>query len=379
MKVVKRKVQVEIEKWLNKGKVLVITGARQVGKTTMLQNMFSESEEKVLWLNADETRVRTRLSEPDVASLKGVVGNYKTVIIDEVQRIENAGLLLKILADNFKEVQFIATGSSALDVSEQIFEPLTGRYLLFYQHPFALAEMYKDESLFEIENKLNFHLVYGSYPDIYNHQEDAQTLIKNLSNQYLYKDVLMWKDIRKPQLLDKLLKLLAYQVGSEVSIHELSKQLHVSSETVDTYIDLLEKSFVLFRLPAYSTNPRKEISKMNKIFFWDNGVRNAVIGNYDDVSIRQDVGQLWENFMISERLKMNSWLAQDRKEHFWRNYNQSEVDYVELDGNQLSAFEMKWRTNKKIKVSVAFTNTYPNAQTSVVTPTSFDEFCGLNR
>lgn len=378
MKVVKRKVQVEIEKWLNKGKVLVITGARQVGKTTMLQNMFSESEEKVLWLNADETRVRTRLSEPDVASLKGVVGNYKTVIIDEVQRIENAGLLLKILADNFKEVQFIATGSSALDVSEQIFEPLTGRYLLFHQHPFALAEMYKDESLFEIENKLNFHLVYGSYPDIYNHQEDAQTLIKNLSNQYLYKDVLMWKDIRKPQLLDKLLKLLAYQVGSEVSIHELSKQLHVSSETVDTYIDLLEKSFVLFRLPAYSTNPRKEISKMNKIFFWDNGVRNAVIGNYDDVSIRQDVGQLWENFMISERLKMNSWLAQDRKEHFWRNYNQSEVDYVELDGNQLSAFEMKWRTNKKIKVSVAFTNTYPNAQTSVVTPTSFAAFCGLN-
>jgi predicted AAA+ superfamily ATPase len=370
--------QGEIEEWLNKGKVLVITGARQVGKTTMLQNMFDDADQKVLWLNADETRVRTRLSELDVAALGNVVGNYKTVIIDEVQRIQNAGLLLKILADNFKDVQFIATGSSALDISEQIFEPLTGRYLLFHLYPFTLAEIYKEESVFEIENKLPFHLVYGNYPDIYKHQKEAETLLKNLSNQYLYKDVLVWKDIRKPQLLDKLLKLLSYQVGSEVSIHELSNQLQVSSETIDIYIDLLEKSFVLFRLPAYSTNPRKEVSKMNKIFFWDNGIRNAVIGNYDDLSIRQDVGQLWENFVISERMKMNSWLAPDRKGYFWRNYNQSEVDYVEIEGNQLSAFEMKWNTRKKHNVTRAFTNAYPNASTEVITPVSFDGFCEIN-
>lgn len=377
MKVFQRIAQGEIKKWLNKGKVLVITGARQVGKTTMLQNMFDDADQKVLWLNADETRVRTRLSELDVAALGNVVGKYKTVIIDEVQRIQNAGLLLKILADNFKNVQFIATGSSALDISESIFEPLTGRYLLFHLYPFTLAEIYKQESVFEIENRLPFHLVYGNYPDIYKHQKEAETLLKNLSNQYLYKDVLVWKDIRKPQLLDKLLKLLSYQVGSEVSIHELSNQLQVSSETIDIYINLLEKSFVLFRLPAYSTNPRKEVSKMNKIFFWDNGIRNAVIGNYDDLSIRQDVGQLWENFVISERMKMNSWLAPDRKGYFWRNYNQSEVDYVEIEGNQLSAFEMKWNTHKNHSVTRAFTNAYPDASTEVITSISFDRFCEI--
>jgi uncharacterized protein len=376
MDVFGRIVQTQIEKWVNKDKVLVVTGARQVGKTTMLQEMFAYPNPNVLWLNADETRVRTRLAELDVAILANVIGNYKIVIIDEVQRIQNAGLLLKLLADNFKEVQFIATGSSALDISEKIFEPLTGRYLLFHLYPFALAEMYKDKSVFEIENKLSFHLVYGNYPDIFKHQNEAKILLRNLANQYLYKDVLVWKDIRKPQLLDNLLKLLSYQIGSEVSVHELANQLKVSSETIDTYIDLLEKSFVIYRLPAYSTNPRKEVSKMNKIFFWDNGIRNAVIGNYDDISSRQDVGQLWENFVISERMKMNNWLASDRNGYFWRNYNQSEVDYVEKEGNQLTAFEMKWDTRKKHTVSKAFTNAYPDAQTEIVTPVSFDIFCG---
>lgn len=376
MEVLGRVIESEIKKWVNRGKVLVITGARQVGKTTLLKDLFDYNNPKTLWLNADETRVRTRLSELDIASLSNVVGNYKTVIIDEVQRVENAGLLLKLLADNFKDVQFIATGSSALDISEKIFEPLTGRYLLFHLYPFALAEVYKDNSVFEIESKLPFHLVFGNYPDIVKHPNDAKTLLSNLANQYLYKDVLVWKDIRKPQLLDNLLKLLSYQVGSEVSIHELSNQLKVSSETIDTYIDLLEKSFVIYRLPAYSTNPRKEVSKMNKIFFWDNGIRNAVIGNYDDVSIRQDVGQLWENFVISERMKMNAWTAPDRESYFWRNYNQSEVDYVEKEGNTLTAFEMKWNTRKKHRITKAFTNAYPDAETGVVTPLSFSDFCG---
>ncbi len=375
MKVVARIVQTEIEKWVHRGKVLVVTGARQVGKTTMLEDMFEYKAPTTLWLNADESRVRTRLSELDIAALQNVVGNYKTVIIDEVQRIENAGLLLKLLADNFKEVQFIATGSSALDISEKIFEPLTGRYLLFHLYPFALAEVYNDKSAFEIEGKLPFHLVYGNYPGIVKHPNDAKILLSNLANQYLYKDVLVWKDIRKPQLLDNLLKLLSYQVGSEVSIHELSNQLNVSSETIDTYIDLLEKSFVIYRLPAYSTNPRKEVSKMNKIFFWDNGIRNAVIGNYDDVNIRQDVGQLWENFIISERMKINAWHAPDRESYFWRNYNQSEVDYVEKERNQLTAFEMKWNTQKKHRVTKAFTNAYAEAKTKIITPLSFSDFC----
>jgi predicted AAA+ superfamily ATPase len=378
MEIVQRIAQSSIQKWLYKGKVLVVTGARQVGKTTMLKSMFADENNEILWLNADETRVRTRLSELDVLSLQNIIGRYKIVIIDEVQRIQNAGLLLKILVDNFKEVQFIATGSSALDISEQIFEPLTGRYLLFHLFPFTLAEVYPRKSVFEIENSLSFHLVYGNYPDICKNQNDAETLLTNLSNQYLYKDVLVWKDIRKPQLLDKLLKLIAFQIGSEVSMHELATQLKVSSETIETYIDLLEKSFVIFRLTAYSTNPRKEVTKMHKIYFWDNGIRNAVIGNYDAITIRQDVGQLWENFVISERMKMNTWLAPHRKSYFWRNYNQNEVDYVELEDSFVTAYEIKWNTFKNHRVTKAFTNAYPDANTKIITPISFDEFCALH-
>jgi predicted AAA+ superfamily ATPase len=375
MEMIQRIAQSSIQRWLYKGKALVVTGARQVGKTTMLKSMFLNATNEILWLNADETRVRTRLSELDVFSLQNIIGKYKIVIIDEVQRIQNAGLLLKILVDNFKEVQFIATGSSALDISEQIFEPLTGRYLLFHLFPFTLAEIYPRKSVFEIENSLSFHLVYGNYPDICKNQNDAETLLTNLSNQYLYKDVLVWKDIRKPQLLDKLLKLIALQIGSEVSMYELANQLKVSSETVETYIDLLEKSFVIFRLSAYSTNPRKEVTKMNKIYFWDNGIRNAVIGHYDAITLRQDVGQLWENFVISERMKMNTWLAPHRKSYFWRNYNQNEVDYVELEDAVVTAYEIKWNTHKTHRVTKAFTNAYPDANTKIITPISFDEFC----
>jgi predicted AAA+ superfamily ATPase len=375
MEVLQRLVQDAIFKWLNKGKVIVVTGARQVGKTTMLKSMFAHSINDVLWLNADENRVRTRLSVLDIMNLSSIIGKYKTVIIDEVQRIENAGLLLKILVDNFKDVQFIATGSSALDISEQIFEPLTGRHLLFHLYPFSLAELYSNKSIFEIENTLSFHLIYGNYPDIVKNQMDAEMLLKNLANQYLYKDVLVWKDIRKPQLLDNLLKLLAYQIGNEVSIHELSNSLKVSSETVESYINLLEKSFVIFRLNAYSTNPRKEITKMNKIYFWDIGIRNAIIGNFDAVNIRQDIGQIWENFVICERIKMNNWIAPNRKSYFWRNYNQSEVDYIETEQNQITAYEIKWNIHKKYSVTKAFTNAYPDAKTQIITPLTFNDFC----
>jgi len=196
-------------------------------------------------------------------------------------------------------------------------------------------------------------------------------ILKNVADQYLYKDVLVWKDIRKPELLDTLLKLLAFQMGSEVSVNELSNQLGVKSETVETYIDLLEKSFVIFRLNAYSTNPRKEITKMSKILFWDNGIRNAIIGDFTDVVNRNDQGQLFENLMISERMKMNAWFRPDVKSYFWRNYNQAEVDYVEAVGSKISAYEIKWNTHKNFKVTRAFTNLYPHAETSVITPVNF--------
>ena len=373
---IERYASVKIIPWLNRHKAILVIGARQVGKTTMLKNMFSNTSD-ILWLNADENTTREKLAQQDLKSLKHIVGNYKVLVIDEVQRIANAGLLLKLLVDNFKDLKVIATGSSSLDISESVFEPLTGRHINFHLYPFSMAELYAGKSPFEIEQQIPFHLVYGCYPDICNNQEIAETLLKNLTNQYLYKDVLIWKDIRRPELLDKLLKLLSFQVGSEVSLHELGNQLQVKSETVENYINLLEKSFVIFRLNAYSTNARKEVTKMSKIYFWDNGVRNAVIGNYSNLGIRNDVGQLWENFMISERMKMNSTMDLPIKSYFWRNYNQSEVDYVEEENGKLHAFEMKWNTRKKNAVSKAFLNMYTNAQTDIIHPQNFSEFCYL--
>lgn len=376
METIKREAENNLRNWLGKGKVLFLTGARQVGKTTLLQTLFAETKD-VLWLNADETPVRERLQIMSLENLKNMVGKSKWVIIDEIQRIQNAGLLLKLLHDHFKDVQFIATGSSALDISETIFEPLTGRHLLFHLHPLMLAEMYKGLSPFKTEQKLPFHLIYGCYPDVYNCPDDAEILLKNLANQYLYKDILAWKDIRKPQLLEKLLKLLAFQISAEVSIAELAKQLGVKSETVENYIDLLEKSFVIFRLPAFSTNPRKEISKMSKIYFWDNGIPNAIIDAFEALPMRNDEGPLWENFMISERIKYIYRRNKGIKSYFWRNYNQSEVDYLEKEKNAIRAYEIKWNTKKKHRVSNAFINAYPSAATEIITPLSFTPFCGL--
>ena len=373
MKTYKRIIEKPLKGVLFKGKVLIIVGARQVGKTTVLQNM-SKQFERALWLNADENNVRERLTNPSVNTVRNVLGNYKVVIIDEVQRIQNAGLLLKIMVDNFKDVQFIATGSSALEISEIIFEPLTGRHFLYHLYPFSLSEIYSNKSPFEIEQELSFHLVFGMYPEVTLKRDMAEIILKNLAQQYLYKDVLIWKDIRKPQLLDKLLKLLAYQICSEVSINELANQLKVKSDTVENYIDLLEKSFVVYRLKSYSTNFRKEVSKMSKIMFWDVGIRNAIIEDYRDLSVRNDQGQLFENFIISERMKINAWLRPSVKSYFWRNYNKNEVDYVEYEKNKLSAYEMKWNATKTYNVTKAFTNIYPDAQTQIITPENFMSF-----
>jgi len=367
-----------LKKWYFKGKVLVITGARQVGKTTMLSSLHTD-QSSVLWLNADLTNVRNQLTDPTLTDLADLIGTKKFVVIDEIQRIENPGLLLKLMVDNFKQTQFIATGSSALEISEKIFEPLTGRHLLFHLYPFSLAEIYADKSNFELEQELPFHLIYGSYPTISQNRDDAEILLKNLTSQYLYKDVLVWKDIRKPELLEKLLQLLAHQICSEVSIHELALNLRVKSETVENYIDLLEKSFVVYRLKSYSTNARKEVTKMQKILFWDNGIRNAIIDDFRPLSNRNDVGNLWENFIIGERMKMINWTERSIKSFFWRDLQQSEVDYIEIEKNKLAGYEIKWNTLKKHKISRAFTNSYPDAKTQVITPSNLKPFCFFNK
>jgi predicted AAA+ superfamily ATPase len=376
MKPANRAAEAVIKNWLGKGKVIILTGARQVGKTTLFRKM-TEGKKDILWMNADEAEVRERLNNTSIEKLRIIIGKKKFMVIDEIQRVPDAGLMLKLIADQFKSVQVMATGSSALDIADTIYEPLTGRHFLFHLHPLMISEMYEDLSPFEIEQKLPFHLVYGCYPDIYNRPEEAEFVLKNLTSQYLYKDILGWKDIRKPQLLDKLLRLLAYQVGAQVSIAELGNQLQVKSETIESYLDLLEKSFLIFRLPALSNNPRKEISKMSKFYFWDNGIRNAVIDDFDDLSIRRDNGMLWENFIISERRKWLSWHKPQIKTFYWRNYNQSEVDYIEKEKHKLSAYEIKWSHRKQHTVSRAFTNSYPKAKTEVISRNNFAEFLGI--
>ncbi|MCU0361005.1 MAG: ATP-binding protein [Bacteroidia bacterium] len=378
LSMLQRQIQPRIEKWFFRHKALVITGARQVGKSTLVNQLAEAAGEKSVYLNADEARIRKLLKDPDRNQLSNIIGKSKLVIFDEIQRIENCGLLLKICVDNFKSVQFLATGSSALDISEKIFEPLTGRHLLYHLYPFSLRELYADRSSFEVEAELPFHLVFGMYPDVCTNKTEAELLIKNLTNQYLYKDVLAWKDIRKPDLLDKLLQLLAHQAGSEVSLHELALNLGIKTETVESYIGLLEKSFVVYRLSAFSNNPRKEVTKMKKILFWDNGIRNAIVGDFRPLSERSDAGILWENFMISERMKQNAYLQNDVRSFFWRSLQKQEVDYVEIKGKQISAFEMKWN-NRRTKITKAFTNLYPKASTQLVQPTNFAEFCYLQK
>ena len=372
MSSVNRLLKDKLTYWLNKRKVLLLTGARQVGKTTLLKDLFEGQQ--MLWLNGDDPAVRTRLDNITLSGIKDLVGGYQIVVIDEVQRILNPGILLKMMIDNFPEVQFVATGSSALEISDKVFEPLTGRHILFYLYPFAQAEIYPTKSAFELEQQIPFHLRFGSYPDVVINPLDAETLLKNLAGQYLYKDVLIWKDIRKPELLDKLLKLLAYQVSSEVSINELANGLKVKSETVENYIDLLEKSFVVFRLKSYSTNERKEVTKMNKIYFWDNGIRNAIIDDFRPLELRNDIGALWENFLVSERMKMKAWKEITAKSYFWRNKQQREVDYIEEQYGELTAYEMKWNSDKNHKVTLAFTNAYPTAKTEIITPLNFKGF-----
>lgn len=372
MSSVNRLLKDKLTYWLNKRKVLVLTGARQVGKTTLLKDLFEGQQ--MLWLNGDDPAVRTRLDNISLSGIKDLVGGYQIVVIDEVQRILNPGILLKMMIDNFPEVQFVATGSSALEISDKVFEPLTGRHILFHLYPFAQAEIYLTKSAFELEQQIPFHLRFGSYPDVVINPLDAETLLKNLAGQYLYKDVLIWKDIRKPELLDKLLKLLAYQVSSEVSINELANALKVKSETVENYIDLLEKSFVVFRLKSYSTNECKEVTKMNKIYFWDNGIRNAIIDDFRPLELRNDIGALWENFLVSERMKMKAWKEITAKSYFWRNKQQREVDYIEEQYGELTAYEIKWNSEKNHKVTLAFTNAYPKAKTEIITPLNFKGF-----
>ena len=357
-----------------KGKVIILLGPRQVGKTTLCKHVADKSGMSAFWLNGDEPDVREILTNSTSTRLKALIGKHQLVIIDEAQRIANIGITLKLLADNLKHIQVIVTGSSALELADQSNEPLTGRKYEYFLFPVSFKEMVGHTTLLEETRMLEHRLIYGCYPEIVTNPGEEKETLNLLAGSYLYKDLFAWEQIKKPALLEKLLQALALQLGNEVSYRELGQLIGADNETIGRYIDLLEKAFVIFRLTALSRNLRNELKKSRKIYFYDTGIRNAVIKNFSPLALRQDGGSLWENFMISERMKANHYAGRWVNRWFWRTHAQQEIDYIEEYDGTLYAFEFKWNPKKKARFPKTFLNAYPNSKTEVVTPENYMEF-----
>lgn len=362
-----------IQKNLFKHKVILLFGARQTGKTTLLKKLIGKKE-SVLWLNGDESDVRLMLQNQSSTSLKALIGNHKTVIIDEAQRIDEIGLTIKLVHDNYPDIKIIATGSSAFELRNKTNEPLTGRKLEYKLYPFSTKELINYHGILNESRLLQHRLIYGYYPDIVNNQGEEIDLLKNLADSYLFKDILMLDGIKKPEKLMKLLQALALQVGSQVSYNELGGLVGLDSKTIERYIDLLEQSFVIFKLNSFSRNLRNELKFSRKIYFYDNGIRNAVINHFLPIPIRQDVGALWENYLIAERMKRNNYDKKYSNTYFWRTKAQQEIDYLEENNGNLSAYEFKWNHKKNHKITKTFTANYPEAEIHIITPDNYLDF-----
>ncbi len=360
-----------IKSKIGTGKAIIITGARQVGKTTLIKKVLADKE--YLFLNGDDPVARRLLTNPSSEQIKSLIGSYKYVFIDEAQRIENIGLTLKIIVDQMPGVQLFVTGFSSFDIGNQINEPLTGRkweYLLF---PISWEEFEQKQGYLRAEQDSTNRLVYGFYPDVLNNQGNEREVLQNLVSSYLYRDVLAFAEIRKPEILDKLVFALAMQVGSEVNYNELADLVGVSKNTVQKYIEILEKGYVIFRLQSFSRNLRNEIKRNRKIYFYDNGIRNMIIGDFTPWELRKDKGALWENFLIAERLKQNHYKRTFARMYFWRTKQQQEVDLVEVKDGQVYGFEFKWKSKPNARLSKTFVETY-NAEAKIIDRENFREF-----
>lgn len=368
-----RSIETEIQNELGKGKAIVILGARQVGKTTLLKEMFKEREQ-ILFLNGDESDVRAMLEHPTSTALKAIIGDKKTLIIDEAQRITDIGLKLKIIIDNIPDVQVIATGSSSFELANKINEPLTGRKWEHKMFPLSFTELVRNNGLLEEKRMLRHRLVYGGYPDVVMNEGQEKKILKELSEDYLYKDILAFDKIQKSDKLVKLLQALALQTGSQVSYNELGQICGLSSGTVESYIDILEKCYIVFRLGSFSRNLRNELKSSRKIYFYDNGIRNAIIANFNPVDLRNDIGALWENYIVSERIKANSYNGRFCNSWFWRTAQQQEVDYLEEEDGKLSSFEFKYNPKRAARAPLTFSKAYPEAGFKVITPDNVEDF-----
>lgn len=359
---------------LFKGKAFIVFGPRQTGKTTFVEELLAKVGKKTLYLNGDDADVRDSLAKPNEAQLKHMLSGYDILFIDEAQRIDEVGLLIKIIVDRFKKIQVIATGSSAFELSGKINEPLTGRKYEMMLLPFSYAELVGHTDFLTEERLLDQRLIYGSYPEVINDPANAEEHLKLLADSYLYKDLFALEEVKKPLLFEKIVKALALQIGSEVNFSELAQLVKADQKTVEKYISLLEKSFVVFTLQAFSGNVRNEIKKNKKIYFYDTGIVNAITRNFNSLNNRNDVGALFENYMIAERKK---YLQQNQLEaelFFWRTTQQQEIDLIEKRGDEILAVEFKWSEKSKGRIPTTFTQAYPHASTLILAKTERSGF-----
>jgi predicted AAA+ superfamily ATPase len=357
-----------------KGKAIVLLGPRQVGKTTMLKMIREDYRDTALFLNADDPIVLDLLNRPNTQQLSQLISNYKLVIIDEAQQIPEIGLTAKLIVDTFTEVQLLLSGSSSFDLSSKTQEPLTGRKRSFFLYPVSFEEWQEKSGFLLAEQDLENRLVFGFYPEVLNNGQEQETALKELTDSYLYKDVLMYGNLNKPDEIRKLLQALAFQIGSEVSYSELGSNCGLDPKTVERYIDILEKAFIVFRLNSFSRNLRNEIKKGRKIYFYDNGIRNAVINQLQFFGARQDKGALWENFLVSERMKFNAYNQMNVNSYFWRTVQQQEVDYIEEKDGVIFGFEFKLSEKKYGKFSKSFINEYQPPELSTINRKNFRTF-----
>lgn len=370
---IERSIRKDIVKDFQKKKVIVLLGPRQVGKTTLLTEI-QQDYSNVLSLNCDSARDVARINGKGPEELRELLQPYDLATIDEAQRVPNIGLTLKMIGDLKLKTHVMVTGSSSLDLLDQSNESAVGRLLHHYLFPFSIPELMADKGEYEEMGNLEKRMVFGLYPEVVNHPNDAIDTLNELSDSYLYKDLLSYRGVRKPMLVENLVRALALQVGSEVSYNELGNLLGVDKETVENYIRLLEKCFVVFQVGSFSRNMRNEIKKGKKIYFYDNGIRNAAIGNFAPLNSRNDVGALWENLMISERVKHNAYSHSHARMFFWRTQAQSKIDLLEEKDGRLSSFEFKWNSQKKARMPAPFASAYPGSTFEVINPDNFLHF-----
>ena len=354
-------------------KAIILLGARQVGKSTLLRNLL-QNQENVLWLDAENPDVSLIFENATATRLHSFFGTNKFVVIDEAQKITDIGSKLKLITDHLPEIQVIATGSSAFELRNQLNEPLTGRKFEHKLFPLSFVEMKNEIGMLEELRMLPHRMVFGYYPEVVTNQNSEEKILRILSDSYLYKDILMFKGIRKPEKMQDLLKALAWQIGSEVNYNELGKLIGLKSETVEEYIHLLEQSFVIYRLNSFHTNQRSEIKKGKKVYFNDLGIRNAIINDFSPFEIRKDKGNLFENYIINELIKSSEYNEKFEKFYFWRTQEQQEIDLIIEKNGQLKTFEIKWNPKAKAKLTKTFSNQYPNHNFSVINSGNFFEY-----